>query len=362
MPTSTSEIRPFNLRAASSGEYAALNAFKNILRREILPDDPPWPLTEDVHRWQTMPTMVEVAAWAAWDDSGQQVLAFGQADIFHTGDNPQLVEVRLEVLPDFRRQGLGTRLLRLVADHTRKHARNLLLMECNDRAPAGAEFLARLGARKGLDEPVNQLDLAHLDRDLVKRWLAGEDDFAAEFSLGLWDCPYPDERLQDLADLMQVVGNDQPRDTLEMEDNNYSPDLVRQFDDSQRAGGDQRWSMYLISRKDNRLAGISEVFWNPNRPAILWQGFTGVMPEYRNRGLGRWLKAAMLTKVLRERPQVQVIRAGNASSNAPMLKINRALGFKQLVAWSLWQVHLDSVEQYLAARDGSLIELPRTPE
>jgi hypothetical protein len=33
-----------------------------------------------------------------------------------------------------------------------------------------------------------------------------------------------------------------------------------------------------------------------------------------------------------------------------MLKINRALGFKQLVAWTIWQVELGSVERYLGAR------------
>ena len=48
--------------------------------------------------------------------------------------------------------------------------------------------------------------------------------------------------------------------------------------------------------------------WNPNRPELLGQGMTGVFPQYRNRGLGRWLKAAMLDKVLKERPQVKYVR------------------------------------------------------
>ncbi|MFH1184880.1 MAG: GNAT family N-acetyltransferase [Chloroflexota bacterium] len=146
------------------------------------------------------------------------------------------------------------------------------------------------------------------------------------------------------------MANDQPRDTLELEDINHTADTLHQFDNRHRAGGDQRWSLYLLSRTDGRLAGVSEVYWNPNRPALLWQGFTGVMPEYRNRGLGHWLKAAMLRKILRERPEVEVIRAGNADSIAPMLKINRALGFKPYVAWAIWQVELDSVEKYLSSR------------
>ncbi|MBI3460811.1 hypothetical protein HY009_07770, partial [Candidatus Acetothermia bacterium] len=70
-------------------------------------------------------------------------------------------------------------------------------------------------------------------------------------------------------------------------------------------------------------------------------------PKYRNKGLGRWLKAAMLEKVLRERPQVKRLRTGNANSNGPMLKINHELGFKPYKSWIDWQVELDKALAYL---------------
>jgi len=74
---------------------------------------------------------------------------------------------------------------------------------------------------------------------------------------------------------------------------------------------------------------------------------TGVFPQYRNQGLGRWLKAAMLERVLRERPEVKFVRTGNADSNAAMLKINNQLGFKPYIASALWQVELSKVQGYL---------------
>jgi GNAT superfamily N-acetyltransferase len=95
---------------------------------------------------------------------------------------------------------------------------------------------------------------------------------------------------------------------------------------------------------------MTEVTWSPNRPGILEQGFTGVSPEFRNKGLGCWLKAAMLDKILSRLREVRIVRVNNAKSNAPMLKINRALGFRPYLASAIWQVELDSVQKYLAAR------------
>ncbi len=41
------------------------------------------------------------------------------------------------------------------------------------------------------------------------------------------------------------------------------------------------------------------------------------------------------------------MRTGNADSNAAMLKINNALGFKPYTSDALWQVELQKVLDYL---------------
>jgi GNAT superfamily N-acetyltransferase len=74
---------------------------------------------------------------------------------------------------------------------------------------------------------------------------------------------------------------------------------------------------------------------------------TGVFPEYRNKGLGRWLKAEMLDKILIERSQAKFVRTDNADSNAPMMKINNELGFKPYIADCIWQVETNETAKYL---------------
>jgi GNAT superfamily N-acetyltransferase len=206
--------------------------------------------------------------------------------------------------------------------------------------------MRRLGARMGLAAHTNQLDLDDLDRNLLREWIERAQERAEGFELGLWFGPYPEEALEEIAAMKQAI-NLAPRDNLEMEDFHWTPEILRQIDAAMLQRGDDRWTMYVRETATGAIAGYTEVYWRPERPETLGQGDTAVFPQYRNRGLGRWLKAAMLEKVLPERPQVKRIRTGNADSNAAMLKINTEMGFKPYKSWLNWQVDLERVIDYL---------------
>jgi hypothetical protein len=72
----------------------------------------------------------------------------------------------------------------------------------------------------------------------------------------------------------------------------------------------------------------------------VWQQGTAVIQAHRGHGLGLWMKAVMLARILAERPQARFIRTGNANTNAQMLAINTRLGFKPAWSGALWQVTL----------------------
>lgn len=341
------DFHPVDLRSASEQEYECLGEFKNALNGEYFPDDPPIPLAEQVQGWKNLPKFDEIQVYGGWNSAGTKIVALGETSVEHTEDNQHIAYFRLEVLPEYRCQGLGRQMLGMTLVFAKKHNRSLLMVWASDRIPASAVFLERIGARKGLQGYTNQLKISEFDRHLMDGWLKKSRSLEQEFEMLFWEGAFPEERINEFAAIIGKLANDQPRENLEIEDMKFTPEILRAYEKLFIARGTIRWTFHLMDRKNGNIMGFTEVYWNPNRPGILNQGFTAVDAAYRNKGLGRWLKAAMMKKILEERSEVQFIRTGNANSNAPMLKINHEMGFKPYFANILWQVDTAQIEKYL---------------
>jgi GNAT superfamily N-acetyltransferase len=350
MSASQVEFEPLDLRHATEQEYKCLGAFKNIIEKEVFPDDPLTPLEEQIQDWKNIPALIETHTYIGWDMAHTEVVAFCGLFIKNTGDNEHAANFSIEVLPPFRRQGLGRRMLHILLPIAREKRRSLLIAWVNDRVSASAKFLERINAQPGLTGNVNQLKVSEFDHSLMDGWLKQSENLDTEFEMGLWEDRFPEDRLVEFAALMEKLANDQPRDNLELEDEKFTPDFLRQIQQNMLAAGEKIWTHYILDRANQKLIGLTEVTWNPNRPMILNQGFTAVDASYRNKGLGRWLKATMMKKILEERPQVEFIRTRNANSNAPMLKINNEMGFKPYSSMTIWQVKTAQVENYLNSK------------
>lgn len=336
------EIKSFDPQTARYEDFVAYNDFLNRIKSEEWPEDPPTELEETIRELRATPPFVVRRRWVVWH--GSEIIAYALASLWRTEDNQHLLWFDIAVLPEWRRQGIAKCLLKLIADVAQHERRRLLITGTDSAIPAGEAFMKRLGARPGQANLTNQLNLAELDRELLRRWQ--ERAPKTEFELGLWEGPYPEEELDAIVKLREVM-NTAPRDNLEIEDFKWTKELLRQIEASLAEQKTERWTIYAREKKTGNLAGYTEVFWSAFEPETLYQGDTGVFPEYRGHGLGKWLKAAMLEKVLRDRPQVKRVRTGNANSNAPMLKINHELGFRPYKQWTTWQVELEKVLEYL---------------
>jgi RimJ/RimL family protein N-acetyltransferase len=337
-------IATFDRNTTDEGLLRAYHRFQILGEEERSPDDPRTPYEQMVAGLRNVPPFVRAWNWIVRLPDGE-IVASGDIGILNTPENQHLGQFGISVLPALRRRGIGTRLLREVVAVAEANERRLLITGSTDRVPAGAAFLERIGGKVALESHTNQLLIADLDRDLLRRW---QENPAPGFDLGLWEGPYPEENLDEIVALNELM-NQVPRGDLDVEDFHWSAEHLRQMEASRAARGVERWTVYVRDAATGKIAGFTELTWNPHKPTHMHQGITAVWPEYRGRGLGRYIKAAMLEKVIKERPQVAVVRTDNADVNAPMLKINTELGFQPYCAEGVWQIETARARAYLGA-------------
>jgi RimJ/RimL family protein N-acetyltransferase len=127
-----------------------------------------------------------------------------------------------------------------------------------------------------------------------------------------------------------------PREGLEAGDVIIDTEFVAQLDRALTDAGRTRWTVF-VRDPAGACVGGTEVIFEPGDPGTVTQQSTGIDPAHRGLGLARWAKAWMLERIRDERQPVLRIRTGNAFSNAPMLAINEALGFRPVGTRTEWQ-------------------------
>ena len=130
-------IKPFDVKNASPAEYRAANELQNILRAETLPDDPPIPLEEQTRSFQNIPAFVGIHAWAVWDTDASRAIARGVLSVMHLDTNKHIGEMEIDVLPEYRRQGIARALLARIAHAARQENRTLLYQHERTRSRRG---------------------------------------------------------------------------------------------------------------------------------------------------------------------------------------------------------------------------------
>lgn len=343
-------MQEFHHQTASMEDWAALNIFANRCQVEVEPDDPPVPLEafirinksvpQDMNQRHTIVKRNERGEVVAWAVINKKLVATLQLQaIFH-----------IRVLPDYRLQGIGTSLLAQIMGITRQEQYQLLSTLVPDCIPASTQFLKLIGGREEINWSQNQLDLSDLNYACVQKWLEYAQTLDADFELGCWDHPVPEADLNRCAEIMTAASAGNPADNHQREAPRVTPESIRRFETFLTKSSKEIWTINVREQATGQIVGLTQVFWDPATPELLMQGGTAVLEQYRNRGLGRWIKAAMVEKVLRERPQVRRICTSNAVTNAPMLKINTELGFKLHNRHTQWEVTPEGIEAYLASR------------
>lgn len=337
-------IEACDVTKLEGGDRAALARLQQALEAERWPADPLTPLDLIETRLRHRPAVMDARDWIV--RSGPDIVARANFARWTQESNPHWREAWIGVHPRHRRRGIASALLRRIVDAAADDPEIVLSSNSNDRVPAGAELHRKLGAKEGLSNRMSELRLDALDRALVREWAAIDPP---GYRLVWIDEDIPAALMPNVIVAYDTM-NTAPRGDLSFGDWHTTAEEIRDWESIRKRNGGAHHLLLAVHEATGATAGFTEVNWHPRTAWAIGQQGTAVVPEHRGHGIGKWIKAAMIERVLREQPQATVIRTGNAYSNAPMLSINDRLGFTVVLSAMVWETKYADAARYLEAR------------
>ena len=344
------EISPFDIENASDEDWASFYRFTRETMQELFPEQPV-PSAEVVKADMINNLMFqnvsafnvmkkdEPTEWVAW----LRCSHYKEDSASYPG-NEEFCRIHLTVHEKHRKKGIARKLIAEGYEHALNRNKTQFIGDLLNHA--SRELLRKIGGKEAFAFRVSHLNMDDVDWDLMEQWVKEGPQLSPasniEFHLAI-----PDSILEDYCNVYTEVLNQAPRDELTVGDYIFTPEEWRKREDKVREKG-QTWITALVKEKNGDISGLTDVGYEPSTPAILNQYLTGVQKKYRGRGLGKWLKGAMLLKIRSEFPEVEVVSTGNATSNEPMLAINERMGFKLIREAYTYQVDVQKIKEYLS--------------
>ncbi|MFQ5552729.1 MAG: GNAT family N-acetyltransferase [Thermoplasmata archaeon] len=346
------EIFPFEPQTASADQWAMYHVFRRKRHEETYPEDP---LRDDRTVEKLMKRVDPEWESLYFGASGREApdeligwleLGLTREDALTHKTNSHMAWVDPQVVIPYRRKGVGRALLAKATKVARSRDRSLLIGGTDEED--GRRFIETIGAKVALTWRENRLVLDQVDWDMVDQWAAEGPTRSPKTTLRFFGDYLDDDLVEEFCEMANEVSNQEPRGDLDLGDEFLTPEILKERIDSfVGAGGALR--RVLTVEGDGRISGYTVMGQFPSEASLIHQYGTGVREVYRGRGLGKWVKAAMLLRVREEFPEVEVVITGNATVNAPMLSINDRLGFRPYRDGVEAQISLQDAEDYLGS-------------
>lgn len=341
-------ITEIDLPEADRSFWERHHAFRRVRHAESTPDDPLAPDEMVEAQMSYRDPFIDKRAWEAVI-SGITVGftgVTGPSSVDPTYEsNRRFVHFELSVHHDHRRRGIGKELLRLALADTGRRGGEVLGTRTHE--PSGHAFLEGMGAEVRQVDRTNRLLLADVDWPMIDRWIAEGIERNSKTVMRFIRGALPDELVVEACDLLEEIDNMVPFDDIDHGERRVTPEMLRHWEERIRRAGAE-FTTAVTQESDGGLSAITWMRWHHSNPWISGQGLTGVRKRHQGRGLGKWLKAAMLRRMAQEHPELREVVTGNANSNAPMLSINDGMGFKLFRESKSYQVDRTRVEAFLA--------------
>jgi GNAT superfamily N-acetyltransferase len=257
---------------------------------------------------------------AAVDDTGQ-VIGFGSVRHMQEQFHPDKYRVSVLIDPAARRQGHGGTLYDALREELSRRGAISARAWARESDDVSVQFAldrgfveVRRAWQSRLD--VDGFDMAPFaaaparvaDEGIILTTLAAE----AETNPNLW---------RDMYELDTICARDVP-DIEAFTPTTYD-DFVKTYITAPYVIPDA----FFLAKDGNRYVGVARLWSSDGEPDMLNQDLTGVIPEYRGRGVAMALK--LKTVEYARAHGTRQIRTWNDTLNRPMLRINEAMGFQK---------------------------------
>jgi mycothiol synthase len=246
----------------------------------------------------------------------QEIQAFMMYTQHQDHFHPQHFWLRAAVHPDFRRLGIGSKLLQAIMQELTLF--NPILLQCaaQENRDYSLKFLAHHGFSEEWRRVNMVLDLEEFDAvpfaGLIEKLEA--QGFSFKTIDQLRDDP---DRDQQLCDLGNAVSGDVPLGLPS------TPLTLAQFKKSILEVSWAREEAFVVAIFDGQYVGVNNIGVDSNGNSFV--DVTGVLPAFRGRGLAQALKLKGIEWALSQ--GIKKMFTSNDLINAPMLAVNQKFGF-----------------------------------
>ena len=263
-----------------------------------------------------------------------QIVGFGEVFNLPGMFHPRKLMVNVLVDPERQGRGIGRAIYnRLNEELVNLNAIIVWAMSKED-LPRRIEFFQRRGFAEKSRNWESRLDVTTANPARFAGYVENALREGITFTTLAEEQPHGQDSLRRIHELVQLVTADMPREAA------FTPLTYAQWETFSLKNPQLIPEGYFIAKDGANYVGMSNVHRVDNEPHVLNQDDTGVIREYRGRGIATALKLKVIE--FGRNNGYQTIKTWNDSSNAAMLAVNTKLGFKRQVGWIMMEKILRS--------------------
>ncbi len=316
---------PVHIRPFIVDDYDTMVAIEALLFPDYAHDADEWR-----RRDETRPDYIRWGRFVAEKDG--KIIGHSGFDQNTTMYHPQKFGIGIGVHPDFQGQGVGSALYDVIFDALAPFNPITIRSQAQEGRENGIRFLAQRGFIEEQRDFESRLDVNAFDAtpfaDAEKR--VTDAGIKIKSVAELADDPDRDHKLyeMDWAITLDMPAPDtQTKPAYEHFRTNTldSPHFVPES--------------WFVALDGDQYVGETQLWKSPGDPD-LYTGATGVLREYRRKGIALALKLRAIAYA--KSVNCARVKTWNCTTNRPMLSINEALGFQKEPAWIAYANHLGS--------------------